>query len=68
MTAAQFYLDRAAQARKDADAAILANVRERCLRSEAAFLDMADRAQRGARLREKLDAEKAAKAEGGQAN
>jgi len=58
---AQYYLDRAAEARRDAEAASLANVRDRCLRSEAAFLDMASRAERGARLRAKLDAEKAAK-------
>ncbi|KFG90775.1 hypothetical protein BV98_001487 [Sphingobium herbicidovorans NBRC 16415] len=33
----------AAQARRDADAATLDNVRYRCLRSEAAFLAMAQR-------------------------
>lgn len=33
----------AAQARSEADAATLDNVRDRCLRSEAAFLSMARR-------------------------
>ena len=33
----------AAQARSDADAATLDNVRQRCLRSETAFLTMAHR-------------------------
>ncbi|QPQ55466.1 hypothetical protein IC614_02325 [Allosphingosinicella flava] len=57
---AQYYFDRAAEARRDADAASLANVRERCLRSEAAFLDMASRAERGAKMRARLEAEKSA--------
>ena len=33
----------AANARSEADAATLANVRDRCLRSEAGFLAMAER-------------------------
>ena len=33
-------------ARADAEAATLANVRERCLRAEAAWLDMATRQER----------------------
>jgi hypothetical protein len=37
------YLANAAQARADADAATLENVRERCLRAEAAWLAMAAR-------------------------
>ena len=57
-----FYLARAAEARADADAATLDNVRERCLRSEAAWSEMAARAERGERMREKLIAEKAANA------
>ena len=57
-----FYLARAAEARADADATTLANVRERCLRSEAAWLDMAARVQRADKAREKLVAEKAAEA------
>jgi hypothetical protein len=40
------YLDHAAQARADADAATLDNVRERCLRAEAAWLAMAERQSR----------------------
>ena len=56
----QFYLARAAEARADADAATLDNVRDRCLRSEAAWSQMAARVERGERMREKLIAEKAA--------
>jgi hypothetical protein len=39
----QFYRDRADQAREDAEAATLSNVRERCRRSEAAWTQLADR-------------------------
>lgn len=42
----------AAEARADADRATLANVRERCLRAETAWLLMAERADRTERLRE----------------
>ncbi len=56
----EFYLARAAEARADADAATLDNVRDRCLRSEAAWTEMAARAERGEKMREKLIAEKAA--------
>lgn len=45
-------IERAAQARADAQAASLDNVRERCLRAEAAWLAMADRARRTARMRD----------------
>ena len=38
------YIQRAAEARADADAAVLDNVRDRCLRAEAAWKAMADRA------------------------
>lgn len=55
-----FYLARAAEAKRDADAATLDNVRDRCLRSEAAWADMAARAERGDRMRAKLEAEKQA--------
>jgi hypothetical protein len=58
----EFYLARAAEARADADAATLDNVRDRCLRSEAAWSQMAARAERGEKMREKLIAEKAAAA------
>jgi hypothetical protein len=54
----EFYVTRAAEAKADADAATLDNVRDRCLRSEAAWNQMADRAERGERMREKLLAEK----------
>ena len=56
-----FYLIRAAEARRDAEAAVLDNVRDRCLRAEAAWNDMADRAARTDKLRVKAEAEKAAK-------
>lgn len=68
------YLQRAAEARADADRADLANVKERCLRAETAWLVMAERAERTERLRAahevakaheaaKLAAAKAAEAE-----
>lgn len=41
--AAPDYRTLAAQARTDADKATLANVRDRCLRAEAAWLSMAQR-------------------------
>ena len=59
----EFYRTRAAEARADAEAATLSNVRDRCLRSEAAWTEMADRVQRGERMREKLLAEKGQAAE-----
>jgi hypothetical protein len=45
------YLQRAAEARDDADKAQLANVRDRSLRAEAAWMVMAERAERTERLR-----------------
>ena len=39
----QFYRDRADQARGDAEAATLSNVKDRCRRSEAAWTQLADR-------------------------
>jgi len=57
-----FYLARAAQARVEADAATLAHVRDRCLRSEAAWTAMAARAARSEKLKE---AEAVRKAEAG---
>ena len=59
------YLQRAADARADADRAELTNVRERCLRAETAWLVMAERADRTERLRaahEVAKAHEAAKA------
>lgn len=60
MTAqSDFYRARAIEARTDADAASLDNVRERCLRSALAWDAMADRAARTGRMRERQEAEKA---------
>ena len=59
----QFYLDRAADARRDADAATLTNVRERCLRAAAAWEDMANRVARTERMRAETEAKKAAEAQ-----
>ncbi len=56
-----FYLARAAECARDAEATALDNVRERCLRSQAAWLAMAARLQRGERLRDEVAAEKAAR-------
>jgi len=47
----------AAQAHDDAEAAVLDNVRQRCLRSEAAFLAMAARQDLGDRNRARRLAE-----------
>ena len=60
MTAqSDFYRARAVDARADAEAALLDNVRERCLRAAAAWDDMADRAARTGKMRARLEAEKA---------
>ena len=59
----QFYLDRAADARRDADAATLSNVRDRCLRAAAAWDDMANRVARTERMRAETEAKKAAEAQ-----
>jgi hypothetical protein len=45
------YLARAEEARAEAAAATLENVRERCLRSEAAWREMADRVTRTETMR-----------------
>ena len=58
----EFYLARAAEAKREADAATLSNVRDRCLRSEAAWLSMAERAERTEKMRARSEAEKAAAA------
>ena len=47
-----FFLARAAQARDEAEAATLDNVRERCQRSEAAWQALADKAEKSERLRQ----------------
>lgn len=62
MTDREMYLARAATARAEADAATLDNVRERCLRSEAAWNEMALRAERTERMRATQLADKAAAA------
>ena len=56
----KFYAERAAEARAIADAATLDNVRDRWLRSEASWTELADRGERSERLRDTLIAEKAA--------
>ena len=56
------YIQRASEARADADAALLDNVRDRCLRAEAAWKAMADRAARTETMRATLEAHKAAAA------
>jgi len=63
MTDKETYLARAAEALKDADATSLDNVRQRCLRSAAAWTEMADRAERTERMRATLAADKAKAAE-----
>ena len=45
MTLLQTYIDRAEECRREASAATLANVRDRCLGSAVAWENMADRAQ-----------------------
>jgi hypothetical protein len=55
-----FYTARAADARSDADAATLDNVRDRCIRAAEAWEAMAARAHRSDVFRAKQEAEKAA--------
>jgi hypothetical protein len=59
-TQLDFYRARADDARADAEAATLENVRQRCLRAAAAWDDMADRAARTDKMRARQEAEKAA--------
>lgn len=54
----QTYRQLAAQARADAEATPLGKVRERCLRAEAAWLDMALRQERIDRARAEREAPK----------
>jgi hypothetical protein len=58
----EFFRARAAQARLDAQEATLEHVRERCLRSQAAWTALAHRAEHSERMRE---AEAKRKAEAG---
>ncbi len=61
----EFYLERADQARREANEAELTNVRDRCLRAAAVWEDMAARAERTERMRARTEAAKAAaRAEG----
>jgi hypothetical protein len=53
------YLLRAEAARAEAAEATLANVRERCLRAEAAWMEMAARAERTETMRAMRESEKA---------
>jgi len=55
-----FYLQRAAEARALASATALDNVRDRWLRSEASWTEMAARSEHNDKMRAKLIAEKVA--------
>ena len=63
MAQTEFYLERAKEARVTARAATLDNVRDRWLRSEASWAEMAARSQRAEKMRIKLIAEKASERE-----
>jgi len=54
----EFYRERAAQARAEADAATLEHVRERCRRSEEAWTGLAERLERTERMRVEHEAAK----------
>ena len=54
----EFYLERAQEARTSASAATLDIVRDRWLRSEARWAEMADRSERGDAMRAQLVADK----------
>ncbi|QPC99504.1 hypothetical protein [Qipengyuania soli] len=58
-----FYAARASDAAKEAKEALLDNVRERALRSEATFRGLAEQARKVAADREKLQRERREKAE-----
>jgi len=62
MSTHAFYLERAAESRRDAAAANLDNVRDRCLRAAAAWESMAARVARTDRMRAETEARKAAEA------
>lgn len=51
MSTIEFYREQVAKAQADADAADLANVRDRCLRAKAAWQDMVSRIERVDTLR-----------------
>jgi hypothetical protein len=56
----ELYLLRAEQAHAEAQEATLDNVRDRCLRAEAAWMEMASRAERTEKMRATQLAAKAA--------
>jgi hypothetical protein len=58
----QFYLNRADEARKQAEAATLSHVRDRCRRSEAAWTQLAERSAATENMRQKQLQMKAAEA------
>jgi hypothetical protein len=58
-----FFLARAAEARREADAASLLNVKDRCLRAVAAWESMAARVERTEKQRARVEAARAARAE-----
>jgi hypothetical protein len=60
MSTRDFYNARAAECARDAENATLDNVRERSLRAQKAWLDMAQRVDRSEGLRAAAAAEKAA--------
>ncbi len=51
-TQLQFYVARAEQARADAEAATLDNVRDRCMRSYESWTQLAERAAKTERMRD----------------
>jgi hypothetical protein len=59
----EFFLARAAQARSEADAASLPNVKDRCLRAVAAWEDMAARVERTEKQRARVEAARLARSE-----
>lgn len=59
----EYYLARAAECARDAEQATLDNVRERCRRSEEAWLSMARQIAQGEAMRAVADAEKAKQAQ-----
>jgi hypothetical protein len=62
ITTREFYLTRADECAREAAAASLENVRERSLRSEAVWRDMADRVERTSQSRAVSEAAKLAAA------
>ncbi|GGC31841.1 hypothetical protein GCM10011371_19120 [Novosphingobium marinum] len=59
----EFYDQRAAEARAEAEAATLANVRDRALRSAKSWQELADQARYVAKEREKYERERIARRE-----